>query len=295
MADVTVNGPVPPLIAKVSVAPVALEAVPEVGATTRAAGGTTGAVIVTRVVPETVPTDALIVAEEFTVTAGAVYDDVAMPPVVWENGVIAPPPDEMLKFTDVPSGTGVPAVVVTFAVIADVPADATVEGVAVTATVLTVTGFKNRLITLKAPMSAVAVILSTVSIVLRMTGSTLTRVEACPLMSVWTSACVGSEESGNVASTLSEPKVTRLLTAGVPSAFLTVAVITAVLSPAVSKRIELLVVSVSVGSGSGTGTGNNPPGAPISNTEKKTVFLSLIFSVPAFTSAWTVANPEVVE
>ncbi len=73
--------------------------------------------------PDLPPAEAVIVA--VTVPAaivGAVNVAVAKPLVVWENGVIVPL--VVAKLTVVPSGTRVPAAVVTVAVTLEVPAEA---------------------------------------------------------------------------------------------------------------------------------------------------------------------------
>jgi hypothetical protein len=66
-----------------------------------------------------------------------------------------------VKLTVVPSGTGVPAEVITSAEMAEVPAFTIVCGFAMTVTLATVTGFKNKLTMLKAPLAACAVMFRT--------------------------------------------------------------------------------------------------------------------------------------
>ena len=139
-------------------------------------------ITVTTIDPDLPPTDAVMVAEMFVVVIGAVNIAVATPFVVEANGTTVP--DVVVKFTTVLSGTGFPAVVVTVADMLDVPAEATVDGFAATVTVFTVTGCKNSVKTLKAPLSADAVILTVLFVVRRISGETLASTEACPALFV---------------------------------------------------------------------------------------------------------------
>ena len=87
------------------------------------------------------PPPTFAVALQVPGTRGAVNvaAGVVTPPVVWTKGVIEPHGEGSLpvlgatvKFTDVPSGTGVATFVSTTAVTADVPPALTVVGLAVT-------------------------------------------------------------------------------------------------------------------------------------------------------------------
>ena len=108
-----------------------------------------------------------------------------------------------VKFTVVPSGAGVPAVVVTLAVIVDVAEVATDPGFAETATEAIATGFSNKVIMLKAPLLAEAVTFTVVSTALRLVGTTVMSTDACPKVSVVTVLPLG-----NVTDALSDPNVT---------------------------------------------------------------------------------------
>lgn len=100
-----------------------------VGEVVSGGGGITGAVTPTSTVPDFSPTLAVMVAVVSEVTSGAVnVTSSVKPSVVWLNGSI--PPLFAVKVTVVPSGAGVPAVVVTKAVILDVPPESTVNGLA---------------------------------------------------------------------------------------------------------------------------------------------------------------------
>ncbi len=151
-----------------------------------------------------------------------------MPSIVWLNGSI--PPRFVVKFTDVPSGAGVPAVVVTYAVTVEISPESIVKGFAKTSTFCMDTGFKVSETILKAPLSANAVILITVGRSLSVDGITLTSIDACPFVSV-----VAMLPRGNVASSLSDPNRISVPTTRRPNPSKTVAVIVTSLSLAVSK------------------------------------------------------------
>ena len=155
--EVVVYGAVPPVIVKLRVPPL------EDGTDTVAGkivNVVVGAVTTTVVVPDLPPTDAVTDTFVTAVTVGAVNVVVATPSFVWANGLPSDPA-VAVKFTVVPSGTGVPRLVVTYADMVDEAPDATVAGLAETATELTVTGFRKRLTILNEPFDAVALILTT--------------------------------------------------------------------------------------------------------------------------------------
>jgi len=131
--DVVKYGAVPPLIVKVTVCVVAELTTGILGGViTKAPGVTGGTTTATLAVPDFPPAEAVIVAEVFAVTVGAVKVAVARPSVVWAKGVILPL--VVVKLTVVPSGTKVPATVFTVAVIVESPSDSTVCGSATTVT-----------------------------------------------------------------------------------------------------------------------------------------------------------------
>ena len=173
------------------------------------------------------------------VTIGAVSVAVARPvESVAENGVILPP--EVEKLTAVPVGGGVPAVVATRADITEVPAEAMVEGSAVTVMVLIVTGLRKSVNTagiVFVSVTAEAVMFTVVSEVVRIVGDTLTRTVACPAALVWTTGAVVLDPLGNVTAGLSAPKVTALLNPGCPFESVTVAVMLASVSVGVSNSV----------------------------------------------------------
>lgn len=131
--DVTVNGPVPPVIVNVITLKLVLTTVNDGGVTSM--GPAAAAVTVTLTLPDFPPADAVIVAAVFALPAasvGAVNVAVARPPVVWANGVTLPL--FVVKLTVVPSGTGLPPTVVTTAVIWEVLPEAIDSGSATTVT-----------------------------------------------------------------------------------------------------------------------------------------------------------------
>ena len=130
--DVTVNGPVPPVIVNVIALKLVFTTVIAGGVTSIGPGVTAGAVTATLTLPDLPPTEAVIVAVVLAVTAGAVNVASARPPVVWAKGVTLPL--LVVKLTVVPSGTGLPPRVVTSAVILEVPPEAIDCGSAKTVT-----------------------------------------------------------------------------------------------------------------------------------------------------------------
>jgi hypothetical protein len=223
-------GAVPPEIVKVTVWAAALTTGLEGGIITKGLGVAVGAVTGTLTNPDLPPTEAVILAVMSAAPAasvGAVNDAVAVPPVVCANGGIPPPITLGLvvnaKFTVVPSGTGVPAVVVTLAVTVVFPAEGIAVGFAETATLPTVIGPRNSVITLNAPVdNEVAEIFRGTVKFLSSVGTTLRRVNAWPSGFV-----VFTSPSGKVASVLSAAKVTVSPTTRVPGLLATVALIIA--------------------------------------------------------------------
>ena len=147
-----------------------------------AGGVTTGAAMNTLVVAGALPpADALIVPKVSSVTVGALYTDVAIPPEVAASGPIAPTPFVTLKFTKVPSGAR-PAVVCTTAVIVDAPPESIDAGLAVRSSDVTVTGFRKSVRTagrvFVALITAEAVMFTVFSVLVNMDGDTLARTVA---------------------------------------------------------------------------------------------------------------------
>ena len=149
-------------------------------------------------------------------------------------------PADVEKFTNVPDGGGVPAVVDTLADMADLPAEITVEGSAVTVMELIVTGFRKRVnipgIVLVS-VTADAVIFTVVSEAVSVAGDTLARTVATPAELVWTTGAVRLDPKGNDTAGLSAPKVTVLLNIGSPLEPVTVAVMFASVSVGVSNSV----------------------------------------------------------
>lgn len=126
-ADVTLYGETPPATTNILSPPSVHLTDAAAGVTVNVGGGVTGAVIVTATVPDALPALALIVADVSDVTAAAVNLASAKPSVVCANGSMLPLLAGLaVKLTVVPSGTGLPALVNTRAVIVDDPPDATV-------------------------------------------------------------------------------------------------------------------------------------------------------------------------
>ena len=131
--EVVKYGPVPPLIVKLTVCVVVLLTTGILGGLiSKGPGATVGAVTATLTLPDLPPVEAVIVAVVSAVTVGAVNVASAKPPVVWAKGVTLPL--FVVKLTVVPSGTGLPPIVFTAAVIVEVPPEATDCGSANTVT-----------------------------------------------------------------------------------------------------------------------------------------------------------------
>ncbi len=211
---------------KVTVCVVApLTTVRVTGVTVRACGGAVTLTVVESDLPPELP---VIVKLVLAVTVGAFHWAVAKPAVVCANGATEPP--LAVKFTVVPSGTGVPAAVETTAEIVEVPPEATVEGSAKTVILLTWIGVRNNVITLNAPVIVeTALTFTGVSKFLISVGTTLTRANACPAELV-----VLTAPSGKVSSELSAPYVTASPDTGVPVSSITVALTIA--SPVLRKK-----------------------------------------------------------
>ena len=116
--EVVVYGPVPPVIVNEGFPPVALETETEGGSIRGSSDGFT----ITVVDPDFPPAVAVTVTGVSTVTIGAVnvVSTLPVPPDVWTNGGLITPAVEV-KFTVVPSGTGLFRFVYAYAVILTVP------------------------------------------------------------------------------------------------------------------------------------------------------------------------------
>ena len=150
--------------------------------------GAGGALTVTLVDPDFPPAEAVMLSVSLKPPAGRVGPvnvALAKPPVVWAKGSTPPVPAVTAKFTVVPSGGGVPAVVVTFAEMVDVVPESMIEGFAETAIVLIVTGFTKSDTTFDDTGEVVlAVMFRTEVIGSRLAGITCITTVACPVLSV---------------------------------------------------------------------------------------------------------------